>query len=96
MQFTKHLREPIKRGEITTSIRIWKSPRVKVGNYYKLENGYVCIEKINEIEFDAITPTLARESGFAGVADLLKTAKHGSGENVYLVRFRYESKKLDH
>jgi hypothetical protein len=32
---------------------------------------------------------LARASGFKGVIDLLKVAKHGRGENVYLVRFHY-------
>jgi hypothetical protein len=32
---------------------------------------------------------LARESGFLGVVDLLKVAKHGPGENIYLVRFHY-------
>jgi hypothetical protein len=32
---------------------------------------------------------LARESGFLGVLDLLKVAKHGKGDNVYLIRFRY-------
>jgi hypothetical protein len=32
---------------------------------------------------------LATRSGFAGVIDLLKTAKHGKSENVYLIRFRY-------
>jgi hypothetical protein len=32
---------------------------------------------------------LARESGFLGVIDLLKVAKHGSGEKIYLVRFHY-------
>jgi len=36
-----------------------------------------------------ITPELARESGFKGVVDLLKLAKHGRGENVFLVRFHY-------
>ena len=91
MQFTKRLRDPIKRGEVTTSIRIWRSPRVKVGHRYKLEDGFVLIEKISEIELADITPKLARESGFAGVVDLLKTAKHGAGENVYLIRFRYVS-----
>ena len=90
MQFTKHLRDPIKRGEVTTSIRIWKTPRVKVGNRYKLEGGCVVVEKISEIELSDITPELARESGFSGVVDLLKTAKHGTGEDVYLIRFRYE------
>jgi hypothetical protein len=90
VQFTKRLRDPIKRGEITTSIRIWKSPRVKVGHRYKLEEGFIVIEKISAIELGDITPELARESGFAGVVDLLKIAKHGAGENVYLIRFRYE------
>ena len=91
MQFTKHLRDPIKRCEVTTSIRIWKAPRVKVGNRYKLDGGVVVVEKISEIELSDVTPELARESGFAGVVDLLRTAKHGTGENVYLIRFRYES-----
>ena len=36
-----------------------------------------------------ITPQLARESGFKGVVDLLKVAKHGPGENIFLVRFHY-------
>jgi len=29
--FTKRLREPIARGEITCSVRIWQSARVKAG-----------------------------------------------------------------
>lgn len=90
MQFTKHLREPIRRGEITTSVRIWIRPRVKVGGRYKLESGFVVVDKIRQIEWDGISPRLAKESGFNGVADLLKTAKHGRGENVYLIDFHYE------
>jgi len=90
MQFTKKLREPIKRGEITCSVRIWKSARVRVGNHYKLEEGSVVVDAIHQIEFDDITPYLARKSWFAGIADLLKVAKHGRGENVYLVDFHYE------
>jgi hypothetical protein len=38
---------------------------------------------------DGITHDLARESGFASVDDLLQIAKHGKGENVYLIRFHY-------
>jgi len=88
--FTKHLRDPIKRGEVTITTRIWKSSRVKAGNRYKLDDGFVVVEKVSQITLDDVTPALARESGFAGVADLLRTAKHGAGENVYLIRFRYE------
>ncbi len=91
MQFTKRLRKPIASGEITTSIRIWKTPRVKAGGKYRLEGGYVRVDSLTEIELEDVTPKLARESGFAGVVDLLKTAKHGAGERVFLVEFHYES-----
>ena len=54
-----------------------------------MEGGEIEIDSITPITIDAITPELARASGFASVADLLKVAKHGRGENVYLVRFHY-------
>ncbi len=89
MTFTKHLREPIMRGEITCSVRIWQRPHVKVGGRYRLGEGAVEVTGMRVIGFDDITPQLARVSGFAGVVDLLKTAKHGAGETVYLVDFVY-------
>ena len=91
VQFTKRLRDPIKRGEISCSVRIWKSPRVRVGKRYKLDDGSIVIEAIRQMDLDDITPSLARRSGFAGVVDLLKVAKHGRGENVYLIEFHYEA-----
>ena len=91
MQFIKRLRNPIKGGEITTSIRIWKRPHVKVGNRYKLDDGFIVVDKLNQIALEDISPKLARNSGFSGVVDLLKTARHGAGEIVYLVEFHYEA-----
>jgi len=64
-------------------------PHVKVGNRYRMEEGEIEVDSILPIGFEDITPELARESGFKGVVDLLKVAKHGRGENVYLVRFHY-------
>jgi len=88
MDFTKRLRPGVQRGEITCSIRIWQSPRVKAGNRYLSTGvGSIEIDSIEPIELSDVTPELARESGFNGVVDLLKIAKHGSGSNVYLVRF---------
>lgn len=89
MQFKKELREAVKRGEITKSVRIWKSQRVKAGNAYKLSPGYIVVDSIHRIDLADITPSLARETGFPGVASLIKTANHGDGENVYLVSFLY-------
>src|ERR1035437_3056845 len=87
--FTKRLRDGVRRGQITCSVRIWKSPHVKVGNRYRMEEGEIEVDSIEQIGFQEITPMLARESGFLGVIDLLKVAKHGKGENIYLVRFHY-------
>ena len=89
MTFTKRLREPIMRGEITCSVRIWQSPRVKVGGIYRMGLGAIEVTGLRRIEFAHITSALARRSGFAGVVDLLKVAKHGPGEKVYLVDFEY-------
>jgi hypothetical protein len=89
MVFTKRLREGVRRGEITCSVRIWQRPHVKVGNRYRMEEGEIEIESITPIGFPDITPQLARESGFLGIVDLLKVAKHGKGEKIYLVRFHY-------
>jgi hypothetical protein len=52
-------------------------------------DGSVEVDSIEQIELADITAALARESGFASVVDLLKIAKHGPGNNVYLVRFHY-------
>jgi len=51
--------------------------------------GEIEIDSIDPIGFPDITPQIARESGFLGVLDLLKVAKHGKGDNIYLVRFHY-------
>ena len=51
--------------------------------------GVVDAAALRLIELSDITPQLARESGFEGAADLMKTAKHGGGEKAYLVGFTY-------
>jgi hypothetical protein len=89
MKFTRRLHEPIMRGEVTCSVRIWQGPKVKVGGRYKLGPGAVEVTSMRRIELTDITPKLARDSGFAGVVDLLKIAKHGPGEKVYLIEFEY-------
>ena len=89
MHFIKRLHEPIINGEVTCSVRIWRRPHVKVGGVYRLGSGAVEVTAVRRIELADITPELARKSGFAGVVDLLKVAKHGAGENVYLIEFRY-------
>jgi hypothetical protein len=89
MVFTKRLREGVRRGEITCSVRIWMRPQVRVGGRYQMEEGEIEIDSMETIGFPDITPELARASGFLGLLDLLKVAKHGKGDNIYLIRFHY-------
>jgi hypothetical protein len=88
--FSRRLREPVMRGEVTCSVRIWQSPRVKAGGRYALGAGFVVVSSIRDIRLEDVTPALARRSGFHGVVDLLKVAKHGPGDRVFLVEFDYE------
>lgn len=89
MMFAKRLRDGVRSGAITLNVRIWMNPRVRVGGRYPMEEGEIEVDSIEPIGFSDITPELARASGFLGVLDLLKVAKHGKGEKIYLVRFHY-------
>jgi hypothetical protein len=89
MVFTKHLREGVRRGRIRCSVRIWKNLHVKVGGRYPMDEGHIVVDSVDAIERTDITDDLARESGFKSADDLIQTASHGSGSNVYLIRFHY-------
>jgi len=89
MLFAKRLRDGIRRGEITCTVRIWMRPHVKVGGRYRMEEGEIEVDSIEPIGLPDITPELAQASGFLGVLDLLKVAKHGRGDRIFLIRFHY-------
>ena len=89
MVFARRLRERIRRGRIRCTVRVWMRLQVKVGGRYAMDGGHVMVDSIVPIRMRDITDDLARESGFDSVEDLLKTAKHGRGNKVYLIRFHY-------
>jgi hypothetical protein len=89
VQFRRELRDRVRSGEITCSVRVWQQPHVKVGGFYALPPGHIVVTSVLEMALSDITPELARRSGFSGVVDLLKTAVHGPGRRVFLVEFEY-------
>jgi hypothetical protein len=89
MVFTKRLREGIRRGRIRCSVRIWMRPHVKAGGRYAMDEGHIVVDSITPIGLGDVTDDLARESGFESTDDLLGIARHGAGEQVYLIRFHY-------
>jgi hypothetical protein len=89
MQFLRTLRDRIRSGEITSTVRLWQRPHVRVGGRYAMPPGEIEVTEVAEISLAEVTPELARRTGFSGVVDLLKVAKHGIGRRVFLVEFRY-------
>lgn len=87
MMFAKPLRERVRSGEITTSVRIWLTPRVTPGGRYRLLDGHIEVTRLQEIDLGDVTEAMAREGGFASLTALMETARHGRGERVFLVDF---------
>jgi len=56
-----------------------------------MEDGEIEVDSIEPIGFPDITPQWAQESGFPGLIDLLKVAKHGNGENIDLAPWNFPS-----
>ena len=54
-----------------------------------MDDGHIVVDSIEAIDVDDITYDLARQSGFESVEALLEIARHGRGENAYLIRFHY-------
>ena len=54
-----------------------------------MDEGYIVVDSIAPMTITDVTNDLARESGFESVDDLLRIARHGSGDKVYLIRFHY-------
>jgi len=91
MLFKAELHERIRSGGIRCTVRIWHRPRARLGGRYSLPGGVVVVDEIRETDLDSITPALARRCGFASLADLLKTAQHGTGERVFVIDFHFEA-----
>lgn len=87
MMFARPLRARVRSGEITTSVRIWRTPRVRVGGRYRLLDGFVEVTRLQEVDLSDVTKAMARAGGFETLEALLATARHGRGERVFVVDF---------
>ena len=83
------VRERVMRGEITESVRVWLRPRVREGGRYALGPGCIEVTSVTEVAPERITNALARRIGYKNADDLMKIARHGHGDRIYLVRFVY-------
>lgn len=54
-----------------------------------MDDGHIVVDSIEPMAMAELTYDLARESGFASVEELLRIARHGRGDTMYLIRFHY-------
>ena len=76
MTFTKRLRDGVRSGDITCSVRIWMRPRVHVGARYRMEEGEIEVDSIELVPFSSVTRTDVRRSGEQGREELRRRAAH--------------------
>ena len=60
---------------------------MKIGGRYPLLDGFIEVTRLQEVDLDDVTETMAREGGFESLESLMRTARHGRGERVFIVDF---------
>ena len=76
MEFSRELRNDVLAGDITLSVRLWKSPRVKQGGRYRVGPGEIEVDAIELIPFSAITKRDVRRAGEPDLETLRLRAAH--------------------
>jgi hypothetical protein len=89
MHFGEPQRDGVVRGKITESVRVWLRPKVREGGHYRMGAGHIEVTGITEIAPERVNDALARRTGFKNAEALMKIARHGPGDRIYLVRFVY-------
>ena len=92
--FKKKFIEPIRRGEKTQTVRLWKYKRMKSGQRSYIPGiGYIRITAVDQVEIDDLTDEDAQLDGFP-TAKALRTElkniyaeKLAGGYQAYRVRF---------
>jgi hypothetical protein len=76
MEFSPALRDGVLGGDVSVSIRLWKAPRVRVGNRYRVGVGQIEVDAIERIRFDDVSVDDVRRSGERDLAALRARAAH--------------------
>src|SRR5689334_22693549 len=87
------IRERIAKGEISETVRVWLRPRAKVGSRFALLSGSIEVTSVTEVAPERITDALSRRLGFKNAGEMMKVARHGAGDRIYLVRFVYHDER---
>ena len=91
MEFSRELRNDVLAGDITVSVRLWKTARVNEGGRYRVGPGEIEVDAIELLPFSEITAEDVRLAGEPDREALRRRAAHAGpideGTLVYRVEF---------
>ncbi len=90
MQFSRELRERVAAGDVTVSIRLWRSPKVRVGGRYAVAGTLVEVISIELLPFSSITSEDVRRCGEPDREALRARAAHAGPVNDDTLVYRIE------
>lgn len=89
MLFSTRFHEPIRRGDVTVTLRRWKRPQAKEGGRYRLHTGAVIeVTRVDVVEPSSVTDADAKRAGFGSAAEALAGLEGYEGD-LYRVQFHY-------
>lgn len=74
--FGRDLRDPVARGEVTVSSRLWSRPQVRVGGRYRTAGVTIEIDSLEVLPFSAVTADDVAASGETDREALRERAAH--------------------
>jgi hypothetical protein len=91
VQFSRDLRDGVASGDITVTVRLWKSPKVKAGGRYPSHDCVLEVDSVELLPFSAVTEDDIALSGEPDRETLRERAAHagpiGDDTLVYRIEF---------
>jgi hypothetical protein len=95
VQFSRDLRDGVVSGLITVSFRLWRQPKVRIGNRYPVAGALIEIDAIELLPFSAITADDLRRTGEPDFEALRERAAHAGPITPDTLLYRVEFHIVD-
>jgi hypothetical protein len=91
MEFSRELRSDVLAGDITLTVRLWKTARAKPGGRYRVGLGEIEVDRVDLVPFSAIGATDVRRAGERDRESLRDRAAHAGpiAEDTLVYRIEF-------
>jgi hypothetical protein len=90
VEFSHELRDSVIAGDITVTFRLWRRPKVRIGNRYRVGPALIEIDSIELLPFGHISPADVQLSGERDRESLRQRAAHAGPISDHTPVYRIE------